>query len=464
LVQRVTVYFHLATRAQFEKLFYTCNVGRGFGGANTSGEAREQGDDPDALAPAAEVLGDQANVQCSVDVKLMVEFLDAAVAEYDTISIATPNADQCFKMYQVLAKGRRNILIKTFDSEPVMPVRLCWTVQPYEVWRGDEYTSVPDSLDAFVVSESLDVNIVGETGSDAAGRSSILKWKPGESDISGCTSFGNAAVVKPPQTLGDPKVPVLSLVDALDAAGFIAVQRLVVHSPTSGLFFDSRNLASKRTYLQAVLQSAALWAKGVKSFRSDASSAFYNVLMKSPTPISQRLSAKECMDLLKELDPSSVQSMSDEVAPTPAIVRPQPFQALCDIMIDGDDEVGAIAAPAENSTSSSSSSSSKSSCNVDGEDEVEPYPTEVEGAPCRIERHQNRHDVGLRVQCQCIGHGDGCELYRSCKLQVATFGSKAAQYFVGTWLKAGSRFSTTAAHKAYKPTIADVRAYIQQLE
>jgi hypothetical protein len=453
-------------RAKFEEFIYTCNVGRGWAALDQEdAEAPQGGGDPDMPGEQDDDHADNMFSQCSMDIKLMLEFLSASIALYDFISIATPDStDQKFKVFQVLTKGTRNVLAKTYKSDAVIPVQLQWTVQPIEVWRGDDYEEVPSQCDCFIVGDPFDINIVGETGSSPEARQSVVVWDMCDSDLSDCFCLRNLGCVHPKCSLGDPKVPVLSLVDALNAAEYIEQSRLVVHSPTSGLYYDSRNLYSKRTYLQAVLDAPKLWGKGVVSFRSDASVAFYLLLMKSPGPVG-RMSAKACQGMLKQLDPSLEQSLNTALVPIPFLLPAPPVNlALMDQEIDGDDGHDVAAPPVASSSSSSSSSSSAPSC-IDGEDDLdEAFPEFIEGCPVRVEMHAGRQDVGLRVKCSV--HGEGCDMYRSSKLLVPTFGKLAAVHFLGTWLRCGTleRFPNREAHRGWKPKVSDIRQYIRDRE
>ena len=73
------------------------------------------------------------------------------------------------------------------------------------------------------------------------------------------------------------------------------------------------------------------------------------------------------------------------------------------------------------------------------------------------EAHANNTDVGFRVNCP--KHGEGCRRFRAAHMDVEEFGKLASIYYLGTWLFA--RHTTTAAeHRKFRPTKADVRAYI----
>ena len=59
----------------------------------------------------------------------------------------------------------------------------------------------------------------------------------------------------------------LALIDAVEAAGFKAVARSVVHTSRSKKEYDERAIQSKRSYLQCLLDAKAIFRQQPK-FRS----------------------------------------------------------------------------------------------------------------------------------------------------------------------------------------------------
>ena len=196
--------------------------------------------DPDAPGEAVADAGDVDELaSCEQDVKLMLGSLEASIVEYQFVTV--PDEELSFKCFQVLSKGGRNVVINTCQDS-VVPYRMRWMVQHLEIWRPDQYSSLPSSFDAFIVAEPCELNIIEEVGSKPEARGHINTWTPCASDLSGRTHFEAPCVVKPSVCLGDPGIPILSLLDALESASFVGVPRMFIHSRTSGLFFDERKV------------------------------------------------------------------------------------------------------------------------------------------------------------------------------------------------------------------------------
>ena len=89
------------------------------------------------------------------------------------------------------------------------------------------------------------------------------------------------------------------------------------------------------------------------------------------------------------------------------------------------------------------------------------WPHSIEGSVLRFRkgRHDEMYNCQPRLSVKCNLH-DECSKSRSVALDMATFGPRSAQYFLGAWLRAGSAFPEAAAHQAFKPSRKDIRAYI----
>jgi hypothetical protein len=84
----------------------------------------------------------------------------------------------------------------------------------------------------------------------------------------------------------------------------------------------------------------------------------------------------------------------------------------------------------------------------------------IENQIARVETHGGNR--GLRVTCK--HHGAGCRKFRSLTRGVAQFGPKACAYFLGAWMQKGADLHKDEhASKHCKPSIAEIKAYIQQL-
>lgn len=169
--------------------------------------------------------------------------------------------DEPVMCFQVLDKKRANLLVQTFDYQRQSPTT--WTLQRLEIWRSQDASFDSLQLDVFKVSDSSKHQIIDVFGVDVAKRSQFKVWESVDSDLDGCLGLCHPECITSKRMLSDARVPVLCLQDSLVALGYIASRGLVVHSPTSGLFYDSRDLMSSRTYVQAVLSSAVIFARGL---------------------------------------------------------------------------------------------------------------------------------------------------------------------------------------------------------
>ncbi len=164
--------------------------------------------------------------------------------------------------YQVLDKKRANVLVKTFDTQKQLSST--WVLQPLEIWRANSVTSDTQMLDTFRMAGPCKANMFDIFGVDLSQRASFKMWTPTESDLYGCMCLHQPKSITSALMLSDSRVPVACLLDALAEQEHIARPQLHVHAPLAGLYYDSRNLQSKRTYLQAVLAASTIFARGMR--------------------------------------------------------------------------------------------------------------------------------------------------------------------------------------------------------
>ena len=81
-------------------------------------------------------------------------------------------------------------------------------------------------------------------------------------------------------------------------------------------------------------------------------------------------------------------------------------------------------------------------------------PDHIAGVKCYLQ-----DGVGLRVQCPTHF---GCARYRSLRIGIDRFGPGAAKLYIATWLDASTRLGVDA-HRAFRPNVADIDAYIATL-
>jgi len=219
--------------------------------------------------------------------------------------------------------------------------------------------------------------------------------------------------------------------------------------------------------LQAVLLSRQLFQKGVTSFPSNKTAAFYALLMRSGKDIPDNLSGKDCLARLKLLDePITLDLMPRAL---PALLPPPRSndQIMDDPDIDGDDAVDvplpALRAPHGAETLPALHAplvdvhTAPSDDEVDGDAGDVVFPTHVCGVPMKREAHRPGFDDGLRVFCPT--HPE-CNRFRSLRLDADVFGQLAPVHFLGAWLQRRQSLSREG-HRDYIPTRADVREYIK---
>ena len=377
--------------------------------------------------------------------KLMNEYLEAALQPYMYVSApAKPGSPCSMIVFQVLGVRRQDILVRTFRSRGRAKLKKKpWIIQPLEVWRGAELAvdDMPSELFVYPLADPMHVQLldyIDVTGFDYT-RAKVMAWQAGESDLAGTMMLTQPAQPVPPMSLSHKAVPVLTLMDALDAAGWIGVQHQVVHAEGSAAIYDIRKPMSSRDYMQAVLSLRSLFQKGNESIASGRSQAYYRLLLRSSGPVDDSLSAAEHIQALKRDFPG--EHTAQELANMEPIQRRRPTVAVLadDEEIDGGDACAgreahhwpvavapvADAAPDLPPVPPPPSPHSAEEGSVDGDDDGLRWPEEICGRTLHMEMRFNTSIAGLRVSC---GVHIGCNCYRSIRLAVDKYGPHAAVY------------------------------------
>ena len=329
-------------------------------------------------------------------------------------------------------------------------------VQQYEVWRSQELPMDPQMLEAFVVEDPQQVNIMDWIGYDFADRHRCRQWSPQLSDLDGCKAFASPALLRPLVPLCSEKVPVLSLVEELEALGWVAVLRVVEHRNLPPKVYDSRSVS--RPYLQCLLANTHLVEHGAVCFCSRLSQAHYRLLLKAPATDIGKLSSAQCSAMLKELAGNDLQIAALQVLPT----EQMPL-AIADLAsgLDGDggpDEPPLAIVDAAGELDGDCGSSADADEEIDGDG---PLPiTHVSGAVLHTESRITRTGTwaeGWRITCPL--HGRGCNKYRAKHLRTEHEGSHAAIYYLGAWIH-GAAERTAATHSGWSPSVAEIHAYM----
>ena len=435
----------------------------------------------------------------SDDQRIALEFFDKTLPVYSCLSIKSPQPDDDvpLRCFQILSKATKLVAIETYRN--VQDDEVFWLVQPFDILWGDKLPATPKELNAFMSCESLRMDILQFLGDPIENRGEVKLWNTSESDIESCALWREPRDVEYKGSLMQSTTPVLALLDKLRAEHFTAVYKAFTHHKRSGKYFDARDLPSKRCYLQCCLVSSSLYEKGVQTFVSGKSEAFYKLLLSNPLKATGDLTAQACRLLLKNVDASSIPRLEPSTSVARGVdvdsgddhadvsvgkfIRGRPKKAvakkkaLAAMGVDVDSGSGNVSNGSRTGASSSSSSSSRTptfdtsasnKCSVDADSgsdssnsDDDDYPRRVEGAKIRRETHKSKKSKGLRVSC--TRHGASCRRFRALDKWVETFGPQAPVLYLGAWLaKLSDGDVSEKEHKAYNPSVTQVRAYIEK--
>ena len=261
--------------------------------------------------------------------------------------------------------------VKTFDDEGGR-AGLVLDRQVFETHGRETSSDGADCYNVFVVADP-DNHDVLDCPALVSLPKKILQWQLGEVRVQGCVCLESPQALSYALPLNTSKVPVLCLVWELRDRGWMPRAGLVVHKPDDDCkVFDSRSLASKRAYLQCVLAMETLLAAGVAQVRSDATIAYYDLLLRKPATTVAGRPAKEYEQELK--DGGYDVEIPDIEAPAAVHVKRRPaFHGAAALAPDLSDEseageapavAPALVVPASSSSSGSRSSSPTSSSAV----------------------------------------------------------------------------------------------------
>ena len=114
-------------------------------------------------------------------------------------------------------------------------------------------------------------------------------------------SLRDPKVIQSDVPLSSKRVPLLCLLDALQAAGYVPVQRRVEHKPGGEAIFDGRASSQKRSYLQCVLSRLEIFERGQQGFHSTEATPFYDALLSGHVGISPGLGVADIRRLIAGL-------------------------------------------------------------------------------------------------------------------------------------------------------------------
>lgn len=430
-----------------------------------------------------------------LSVKLLRAYFAASLQPMRYLSIPCQHHDgdgdaPAPMFFQLLALDAKSITVDTY-TEAKEPALFEVTVLPLQRWshmRQDPFDFGPiPEVDVFGFEEEPEkIDILKLTGADVSDRQDFLHWEARESDVEGCYNLHSPDLVQPCMMLCDSRIPILCLMDALAAGGWVGCERLVRHSQKSRKReYDQRQQSLKRHYLMAVLASSDLFQAGVCEFNSSQSDAWYRYLLKFKQQPPPKMSAAELKNETEQGAEVQLPSLAKAVAPLPrSKTRSTSGPAL----------LGDRAAPALLAHPSSSHAGGwgpQESVAPGGKDEAQgpmgalgdtqgdpdiaidmPAATAVADPPEFLEGVKV-HNIGARydlkwsyhsrisVRCKHPGHRD-CSRSRSLALDVEVIGERAAYWWLGAWLR-GAEGRSQQEHREYKPTLDEVRSYRDSL-
>lgn len=471
----------------------------GFENLKQLSQATHLGANQLALRAGPSQVGRRPQHHRIADVVLLRQWYSAVLRRYEhmTLKVTFEDGGYGFQAFQVLDLERRNIITRPFvDTADELELEGLYTIsmQPLEVWGHSSTQEPGDTLETFVYLDPMKIDIIAACGADPDSRKSLYAWEARSSDVDGCVEFHSKQLLLSRQTdLMGKKVPVLSLLDALDARGFFGVEEVVSH--TQGCrFYDCRRLQSRRAYLQCVLHAQALAAKGVLEFHSAGTASYFEALLRGKQAVRPGLPALEykrqlAIDegdvlALASLDAKAKKGRRKRSGPAPLpemVVPPQP-QPIADggssddgSVVGGsvgppldDGVVGAaggagIAGAASDEGGASIVGGAMSEARTHRQHELpEGVLDTIAGSRVRFVpgRTTQSHTYADRLSVRCTNAAHpACAKSRSMALLRTKFGLRSAEAFLGAWL-AKAESMTSADHAKYVPKVPDMEAYL----
>ncbi|CAK0908732.1 unnamed protein product, partial [Prorocentrum cordatum] len=392
--------------------------------------------------------------------------------------------------FQVLSLKAQAKVIKTVSMEQPSHETFVVHVQLLEPMNDP----IGDVVTAYCIEDPMGLDLFVYLDASRESRQRLSIWEIRDSDIDDCVALHSAAVAKPS---GEKfSWPVLALIDELDDNGWRRELAPIEYKDVaSSSQYDGRAVrVGRRHYYLCVLCLGTLFEKGAAPFKSTEPDAFYQLLIKYPSKAVAGRTAKEIKAILngleddgalthatvdrpsKKLKPAAAPALSDEVVgddgadPIEDIVDggvdadPPPVHGAADdddVAGDCGEEVGGDGGPTGDEPPPVA-------------DAPAPPPAPLGGAPAgpaigvphfidgqRVTHESHvmpsgaRHE-GLRVRCSNPGHG-ACRCFRSTRVDVEKYGPRAAEYFLGAWLRLAHGAATKAAHR--KPRREEIDAY-----
>jgi len=416
----------------------------------------------------------------------MREYLHAALPPSVFFSVVTPAVHDVpgeINVFQLIEKEARHKQVELFGESAVETLGLYTvTVQPFNRW-GPPVGAMSElkQLDAFILKEPEKVDILSLIGVSPASRENVRVWSPtsGEMALEGCVHLVDPQPMKVDMQMSNKKFPLLCLEDALQNAGFIGVEKHVVHSPKLSFVktFDSRARSFHSAYARCVLAQSALFEKDVAAFPSGELQKFYELMLRAPSKAIPGQRDTVYADLLQKEEGGygvSIEACLREVDFAPQFpslrrrARSRSDSMGGESLKSDVNESNSGSGYSNSSSSSSSSSSGKSSMCGESDDDAQPLPEQFPKVLFgeNVKRKWSTGPGGerflsLEVSCPNAAHriGGGCTSSRRVNIDVDVFGKDAAVHFLGTWLLCAFERPKERHHR-WRPGRAAIREHI----
>jgi hypothetical protein len=408
------------------------------------------------------------------EVKLLRQWFAGCLTVNSFISVPAMAADDTLSMevFQVLAVQGRSITVKTYEDEVAeCETLMSVSVQPYDQWQTIENQGRMQQVEVFAFEEPVQIDALKMAGGKLSDRNDWWGWTPRESDVEDCICLHSPEPLRPNAKLTDASVPVLALLDALEARGYTKREGKVVHDNTTAeLVYDCRKASGRRPYFQAVLALADLLACGIVGFSSTQPNVFYQVMLATKKPVDEGQGAAGYRRQLAAIKggPLSL-ALGDAVLPGPVAKRPK-LEPIADDAIS--DVAGSFSDPEPGTEQPVAAMADQADAMpLDDREDVVGDPADEYIAPdiilgSKVIVVSGRSDDKwsykdrLRVLCNDPVHrAAGCTKSRSIALFKAELGPRAAEFFLATWLSQSGDMPPEG-HSKWTPSLADVRAYI----
>ena len=434
----------------------------GGAGGSIAIEPAESESEPDHDMELGELVDGNANGELdSEDLKLLKEWYISAFTDRQGQYLTMMRGEEMHVM-QLLSLKNKNILVDSFlggDDQFLFRV----TIQPFEIWSQYGASTIDHRLDVFEAFEDpVHIDLYSFLrGADFRNRSGCQVWEETTSTIPGCVRLHKPSILNVRINLSHSTVPVLCLLDALEAAAWTPHHGILTHTPLSGSMYDSRHRSKKRCYFQCLLAGEEIWRSGAPEFRSNQPQWFFKLLLAGKYQPTLSVAANQ--KLLRSIKSDALPKLQhlQRQAPNPRIRISRLERVVVDPAAGHDDIIGDADTASE--ASHHEDHEIAPDVHVAGlEPALEmppPIPEQIEGqAVLYLPVWTNpEHPGGLRVSCP---RHVGCSKYRSLLMWSDEYGSgvAAATAYLGRWVtSAGSM--TVDQHRQYKPTLAETRAY-----